>query len=79
MVTTLFLVSLPLIIVNICMLGEVIKGKASYEAMLNPIAIYKNQKVNVFGCIVLTLLCNITLCLAAIYYWFYKLCTIGRR
>ena len=78
-IITTFLVSIPFIIVNICMLSEVLKGKASYEAMLNPITIYKNHKVNVFGCIVLTLFCNITLCPAAICYWFYKLCTVGRR
>ena len=78
-IITIFLVSVPLIIVNICMFGEVIKEEASYENMLNPIAIYKNQKLNVFGCIVLTLLGNILLCPAAPFYWFYKLCTVGRR
>ena len=54
--------------------------------VLNPVAIYKNVKVNYFGCFVLTLVHNIILLPFSICYWlyklgwlFWKLCTIGRE
>lgn len=46
---------------------------------LNPIWIYKNFKVNYFGCFCLSLLFNILCPIVTIFYWFYKLCTIGRK
>ena len=46
---------------------------------INPIVIYNNVSVNWFGCIVLTILAHIAAGPWVIFYWFYKLCTIGRK
>lgn len=46
---------------------------------INPIVIYDNVHVNWFGCIVLTVLAHIVAGPWACLYWFYKLCTIGRK
>ena len=46
---------------------------------INPIIIYNNVPVNWFGCIVLTILAHIAAGPWVIFYWFYKLCTIGRK
>jgi hypothetical protein len=46
---------------------------------INPIVIYDNVPVNWFGCIVLTILAHIVAGPWAVFYWFYKLCTIGRK
>mgnify|MGYP003291337553 CR=1 FL=1 len=46
---------------------------------INPIVIYNNVPVNWFGCIVLTILAHIAAGPWAIFYWFYKLCTVGRE
>ena len=46
---------------------------------INPIVIYNNVHVNWFGCIVLTILAHIVAGPWACLYWFYKLCTIGRK
>lgn len=48
-------------------------------AWLNPVFIYRNIKVNWFGAAFLALIANIALPIIAIVYWFYKLCTVGRR
>lgn len=49
------------------------------ENSFNPIRVYKEYKVNWFGCIMLVLLAHILFLPIAIIYWFYKLCTCGRR
>lgn len=46
---------------------------------LNPIWIYRNYKVNFFGTAVICVLYNLICPVASICYWFYKLCTVGRR
>ena len=46
---------------------------------INPIVIYDNVPVNWFGCIVLTILAHIAAGPWVVFYWFYKLCTIGRK
>lgn len=51
----------------------------SIENFINPINVYRLNKVNVFGCILLTILGNIMFPYYAIWYWFYKLCTVGRK
>jgi hypothetical protein len=48
-------------------------------AWLNPCFIYRHVKVNWFGAVFLALIANIALPIIAIIYWFYKLCTAGRR
>ena len=49
------------------------------EDMFNPIAMYDNSNLNIFGVTVLTIICYIIFFPAAILFWFYKLCTFGRR
>ena len=47
---------------------------------LNPLFLYDyHNKLNWFGVICLTLLYNLLCPLITIGYWFYKLCTVGRK
>ena len=47
---------------------------------INPRYIYKTVPVNWFGCIVLTILAHLAAGpIISIIYWFYKLCTVGRK
>ena len=46
---------------------------------LNPIWIYRNYEVNFFGAIVVCVLYNLICPIGSICYWFYKLCTVGRK
>ena len=50
-----------------------------FDNIYNPLTIYEYFEVNVFGCILLTLLFHILILLPAPFYWLYKLCTVGRR
>ena len=45
----------------------------------NPFYIYKSNRVNIFGCIMITIFYHLVLLPHASYFWFYKLCTVGRR
>lgn len=45
----------------------------------NPKWIYRNTKTNWFGTICLAILANVAFGPAALCYWFYKLCTVGRE
>lgn len=47
--------------------------------ILNPIHNYKRWKMNWFGVIFFTALINIVFPIYSICYWFYKLCTVGRK
>lgn len=48
--------------------------------LCNPYWVYKYHRgVNVFGAIMLSLLYTILCPIGAVGYWFYKLCTVGRR
>jgi hypothetical protein len=49
------------------------------ESVLNPVIIYKEYNVNIFGCIMLTIGGHLLCPWIAPFYWFYKLCTVGRR
>lgn len=51
----------------------------NFDELFNPITIYKEHKVNYFGAFLLTLFSNCFLFIYAICFWFYKLCTIGRK
>ena len=46
---------------------------------VNPIWLYKKYKVNWFGALVLSILFNILTLPFSIFYWIYKLCTVGRE
>ena len=51
-----------------------------YFEYLNPLFLYDyHNKLNWFGVICLTLFYNLLCPLITISYWFYKLCTIGRK
>ena len=61
------------------LLYEVYGLFGSFE-YLNPLFLYDyHYNLNWFGVICLTLLYNLICPLITIIYWFYKLCTIGRR
>ena len=47
--------------------------------LVNPYWIYNNFKVNVFGAIVLSIIFGILCPIGTVIYWFYKLCTVGRK
>lgn len=46
---------------------------------VNPIHIYKYNHVNWFGAIVVALIYNALCPIGSVCYWFYKLCTVGRK
>lgn len=46
---------------------------------VNPIWIYQNSNVNIFGAFVLTILFNLIFPIYSLWYWLCKLCTVGRR
>ena len=51
----------------------------SLSRILIPTELYKHYKVNYFGCFWLTLFANLLCPLFTIGFWFYKLCTVGRK
>lgn len=57
-------------------------GVAAYTdgwELCNPYWAHWYYKVNWFGAIMLSLLYTIICPIGAVCYWFYKLCTVGRR
>lgn len=52
---------------------------AEYCEFMNPCYVYKEKKVNWFGAIMLVLLYTAICPILALCYWFYRLCTVGRR
>lgn len=54
-------------------------GVESLEDIFDPIVKYENSDFNLFGVIVLTVILNTIFMPMAIVFWFYKLCTLGRR
>lgn len=54
-------------------------ANASSCDFLNPIYIYESVNVNWFGCFWITLVVNLLCPVVTICYWFYKLCTVGRK
>lgn len=59
--------------------GIVIACEGGNLNFVNPIVIYEHIKINWFGTILLTILTNVVCAPLAILYWFYKLCTVGRK
>lgn len=63
-------------VVNLTLMG----GCQTGWQWINPVVIYHNVPVNLFGCFVLTILAHIAAGpIFAVGYWFYKLCTFGRK
>ena len=48
-------------------------------SFLNPIKIYKTYHVNYFGTTIICITYNLLCPIGSIGYWFYKLCTFGRK
>ena len=51
-------------------------GAEGFE-FVNPVYIYKNSKVNIFGAIIVSIFMSLICPIGTIIYWFYKLCTFG--
>ena len=66
-------------IFSVLTLSAAAGGAISLEECYNPFEIYKNNDVNYFGCIVLTILQHLLMPIPAPFFWLYKLCTIGRK
>ena len=64
-----------------CMVGIVISGVWISQglAFLRPDIIYYNTRLNYFGVGIVCLVLNLLFLPMALCYWFYKLCTVGRR
>lgn len=54
-------------------------GMAKGWEFVNPIHIYKYNRVNWFGAVLIALIYNALSPIGSICYWFYKLCTVGRK
>lgn len=54
-------------------------GKCTNFDFFMPTYIYEHCKVNWFGAIILFLFVNLLCPVWSIGFWFYKLCTIGRK
>lgn len=52
--------------------------RAGYQ-FVNPKVIHRNLPLNWFGTVVATIVVNILCPVPAVLYWFYKLCTVGRK
>lgn len=48
-------------------------------SFINPLVIYDAISVNWFGAILIAAFLHILLPVVAVLYWFYKLCTVGRK
>ncbi len=48
-------------------------------SFMNPIKIYRTYRVNYFGAALICIIYNLLCPICSIGYWFYKLCTFGRK
>ena len=48
-------------------------------AFFNPMVLYEHWQVNWFGAYFLGILFSVLLAPLSIWYWLYKLCTVGRK
>ena len=75
--------SIGLFIVAICLSSrrseDGAMGHADGMEFVNPIHVHKYNEVNWFGAIVVATLYGFICPIATIGYWFYKLCTVGRK
>lgn len=53
--------------------------RSGFFDFFNPCWIYAHIRVNIIGCILLTIFTNILSLVIAIGYWIYKICTVGRK
>ncbi len=66
------------IVLGACFHIQVIEYSFGIE-FVNPLVIYKQTRVNWFGAFFLATLYGLVCPIATIGYWFYKLCTVGRK
>lgn len=60
--------------------AAIIAGICDDLSVFNPMRNYKKWKsMNWFGVIFFTLLLNVAMPILAFFYWFYKVCTVGRK
>ena len=77
---TILICGVCIFVCNIIMIFVAgIEGPTAVDKFLNPKTLYAYHKVNKFGCAMLTIFYHIVFCVHAIWFWFYKLCTVGRR
>ena len=48
-------------------------------SFVNPVKIYKTYRVNYFGAALICIIYNLLCPIGSVGYWFYKLCTFGRK
>jgi hypothetical protein len=60
-------------------LSENVRWRSDGFEYLNPRWMYQHYQVNWFGCILLFLWYLLLCPLGLVIYWFYKLCTVGRK
>ena len=73
-----FMGGLILMVAHCDQTGGAIDMAEGWE-FVNPIHIYKYNKVNWFGAIIVALIYNALCPIGSVCYWFYKLCTVGRK
>jgi hypothetical protein len=54
-------------------------GMSEGFEFVNPLFVYKHNKVNWFGALIIALFYSALCPIGAICYWLYKICTIGRK
>lgn len=54
-------------------------GHANGMEFVNPVHVYKYNKVNWFGAILVATLYGLICPIGTLVYWLYKLCTVGRK
>jgi hypothetical protein len=88
--TLIFAISIVWTFIGILTLHSYEENSCAYNSSnsdflcyLNPIWIWKNYKVNIIGCILLTVLFNLICPIISIIYWIIELigwiCTAGRK
>ena len=60
-------------------MSDIIRWETSGFEYLNPCWIYRHYQVNWLGCILLFLWYSSLCPFGLVIYWFYKLCTVGRK
>jgi hypothetical protein len=83
-VIVLQIIAVLVVALWICSIGPFLGYALEYgfdalEDTFNPVVKYENSDFNLFGVIVITVILSIVFMPMAIIYWFYKLCTVGRR
>lgn len=73
----LFLSGMKVIVTCADLTGAV--GMSEGYEFVNPFFVYKHSKVNWFGALVLALFYSMLCPIGTLCYWFYKICTIGRK